>query len=99
VKSVYELALFASNGRALGKEKIKEENAKLPCHREHAEKKETIAAIAPILPSIPFPSFFLIFHVVGFRSKNVYVMCFNSYSTGIGKQNHARFKALSRELD
>ena len=29
MKSIYELALFVSNGRALGKEKIKAENAKL----------------------------------------------------------------------
>jgi hypothetical protein len=29
MKSMCELALFASNGRSLGKEKIKAENAKL----------------------------------------------------------------------
>jgi len=31
--------------------------------------------------------------------KSVYIMCFNSSSTAIGKQNHARCKTLSRELD
>jgi len=40
VKSVYELALFASNGRALVKEKIKAENEVTPSYREHAEKKK-----------------------------------------------------------
>ena len=47
MKSVYELALFASNGRALVKEKIKAENEVTPSYREHAEKKETkLATIA-----------------------------------------------------
>ena len=47
MKPVCELALFASNGGALGKEKIKAENAKLRPVIENMLKKETkMATIA-----------------------------------------------------